>query len=521
MTKKNILLFVLIAILIALFLSGYSLSAQDKTQDQTRNIIKRYAVVMGANDGGKDRVKLRYAIADAKAMSQVLQDLGGVMEEDNLLLLEPDVKTFYTEIGKFLSKIEGERPEYSRVEVIFYYSGHSDEGNILLGDEKLSYEDFRQTIHSVPADVHIAILDSCLSGAFARFKGGKKKRPFLVDEAYDMKGYAFMTSSSATEASQESDLLGGSFFTHYLISGIRGAADLTQDGRVTLNEAYQFTFNETLAETTKTMGGPQHPYYDIEMSGTGDVVITDIRQGAAILVLEPEISGRIFIHDRKNSLVVELTKPAGRRIELGLEEGEYRVINLLEGQVFESRIKLLSGSDFRLGPGEFSKSDKKYTTPRGARSEQIQRETLLMKRSGVHLFGELNSKTMRSNDATYLLLGGGAGVTFGNVFSVGAAGYGKVNFTGGGPGLPGYGGFTFAYVLNPEKKLHWRITSFIGSGSAEGGSVFYIFEPGAEMILSISRIVRVQAGISLPITDLENNSGFNSLILNVGFQIGK
>jgi len=521
MTKKDILLLVLIAILIAVFFTRSTLYAQDKAQEPDRNIIKRYAVVMGANDGGKDRVKLRYAVADARAMSQVLQDLGGVMEEDNLLLLNPDVKTFYTETGKLLSRIEKERSEYSRVEVIFYYSGHSDEGNILLGDEKISYADFRQTITSVPADVHIGILDSCLSGAFARLKGGKKKKPFLVDEAYDMKGYAFMTSSSATEASQESDLLEGSFFTHYLISGIRGAADLTQDGRVTLNEAYQFTFNETLAETTKTMSGPQHPYYNIEMSGTGDVVITDIRQGTARLVLGPEISGRIFIHDRKNSLVVELTKPAGRPIELGLEEGEYRVINLLEGQVFESKVKLENGSEFRLGAEEFSKSDKKYTTPRGARSTQIQRETLLMKRPGTHLFGELNSKTMRSNGATYLLLGAGAGLTFGNVFAVGLAGYGKSNFAGGGPGLPGYGGFTFAYVINPEKKLHWRITAVIGSGSAEGGGVFYIFEPGAEIILSISGIVRIQAGISLPITDRENNSGFNSPILNVGFQFGK
>ncbi len=517
MTKKNIFLLALIAI----FFIGSTLYAGDKLQEPDRNIIKRYAVVMGANDGGKDRVRLRYAVADAKAMSQVLQDLGGVVEEDNLLLLDPDVKTFYTETGKLLSRIERARSEYSRIEVIFYYSGHSDEASILLGDEKISYEDFRQTINSIPADVHIAILDSCLSGAFARLKGGKRKKPFLVDEAYDMKGYAFMTSSSATEASQESDLLEGSFFTHYLISGIRGAADLTQDGRVTLSEAYQFTFNETLAETTKTMSGPQHPYYNIEMSGTGDVVITDIRQGAAILVLEPEISGRIFIHDRKNSLVVELTKPGGRRIELGLEEGEYRVINLLDGQVFESRIKLQNGSDFRLGPGEFSKSDKKYTTPRGARSAQIQRETLLMKKSGVHLFGELSSKTMRSNSATYLLLGGGAGLTFGNVFSCGLAAYGKTNEAGGGPGYPSHGVFTFAYVINPEKKLHWRITTQLGSGKAQSGFIYYIFEPGAEIILNLSNIVRIQAGISFPFTDNREKSGLNSLTLNVGFQIGK
>jgi hypothetical protein len=516
MSKRNIFLWLFIAV----FFIGSTLHAGENAQNQDKSVIKRFAVVMGANDGGKDRVRLRYAVSDAKAVSRVLDELGGVMEEDNLLLLNPDVKTFYTEMGKLLSRMEKARSEYSRVEVIFYYSGHSDEENILLGNEKISYEDFRQTINSMSADVHIAILDSCLSGAFARLKGGKKKKPFLLDEAYDMKGYAFMTSSSATEASQESDLIEGSFFTHYLISGIRGAADLTQDGRVTLNEAYQFTFNETLSETTKTMSGPQHPFYDIQMSGTGDVVISDIRKGSAILVLEPEISGRIFIHDSKNSLVVELTKPSGRKIELGLDEGEYRVINLLEGQVFESKIKLQNGSEFALNAEEFSKSDKKYTTPRGARSIQVQKETLLMKKSKVLLFGEFSSKTMSLNNATGLLLGVGAGLTFGNAFSFGIAGYGKSNFAGGSPGLPGYGGFTFAYAFNRDKRFHWRITALAGSGTSQLGTIFYIFEPGAEFIMNLSRIVRIQAGISIPLTDRQN-SGLNSLIINVGFQFGK
>lgn len=518
--KKTIFLWTFIVV----FSIGSHLYAGEKTQKPDDNLIKRYVVVMGANDGGKDRVRLRYAVSDAKAMSQVLEELGGVMEDDSLLLLNPDVRTFYTEIGKLQTRMEKARSEYGRVEIIFYYSGHSDEKSILLGREKISYEDFRQTISSMPADVRIAILDSCLSGAFTRLKGGKKTKPFLVDEAFDMKGYAFMTSSSATEASQESDLLEGSFFTHYLISGIRGAADLIPDGRVTLNEAYQFTFNETLAETTKTMSGPQHPYYDIEMSGTGDVVITDIRKGSATLVLEPGISGRIFIHDRKNSLVVELTKPLGRKIELGLEEGAYRVINILEGQVFESKIILESDSEFTLRAEEFLKSDKKYTTPRGARSLQVQRETLIKKKSKIHLFGELNSKTMRSNGATSLLLGGGGGFTFGNIFSFGVVGYGKSNFAGGGPGLPGYGGFTFAYVFKPEKKIHWRITSLVGSGVGSEVSgregIFYIFEPGAEIVLNLSPIVRIQAGITIPITD-RKDVGFNGPIINVGFQFGK
>ena len=59
-----------------------------------------------------------------------------------------------------------------------------------------------------------------------------------------------MTSSSENEAAQESERLRGSFFTHALLTGVRGAADASGDGKVTLGEAYQFAFNETLAQTT-------------------------------------------------------------------------------------------------------------------------------------------------------------------------------------------------------------------------------------------------------------------------------
>jgi hypothetical protein len=36
-----------------------------------------------------------------------------------------------------------------------------------------------------------------------------------------VQGYAFLTSSSETEAAQESERLGGSFFTHALVSALR------------------------------------------------------------------------------------------------------------------------------------------------------------------------------------------------------------------------------------------------------------------------------------------------------------
>ena len=154
----------------------------------------------------------------------------------------------------------------------------------------------------------MAILDSCSSGALTRAKGGARRPAFLFDATQDMSGHAFITSSSAAEAAQESDRIGASFFTHYLVSGLRGAADATGDGLVTLNEAYAYAFQETLASTENTQYGPQHPAYDISLTGSGDLVLTDLRAASAVLVIAEEVAGRLYVRDARGALVVELAK---------------------------------------------------------------------------------------------------------------------------------------------------------------------------------------------------------------------
>ena len=486
-------------------------------QSPEQAVIKRFLVSVGANSGGKERAPLRYAVNDAEAILQVFNELGGVDSEDTLYLKDPDVRTFFTEMGKLQAAIHKSREKYSRVEFIFYYSGHSDDQHILLGEEKISYKDLRETIENAASDVRIAILDSCASGAFTRIKGGRKRLPFLLDSAYDMRGYAALTSSSSSEASQESDLIKGSFFTHYLISGMRGGADMSQDGRVTLNEAYQFAFNETLAETTKTVSGPQHPHNHIQMTGTGDVVMSDIRKASAVLRLGEALFGRLFIHDKNDRLVVELTKTAGRKIELGLEEGSYRVINIPRDAVFESRIELKSGLDFELTPDHFTELDREYTTPRGDRELRVRRQAVLPEKSKTTFFADLMSRSTSIYGKYGLLMGGNFGVTFNSVLSVGAGGYGKVN---NDPGLPSYGGVSFAYVFKPNEKLHFRATALAGAGNSPSAGIFYILEPGVEVVLNLSQTVRFQFGLSLPLVD-KANSGLESPMFTLGFQFGK
>jgi hypothetical protein len=182
--------------------------------------VRRLALLVGVNDGGSGRLRLRYATTDAQSFSQVLGELGGVAPADRLLLLETGRAGLLEGFSRLGHLVESSRASgASRVEVLLYYSGHSDEEGLLLKGERLTYGELRRALEGVRADVRIAVLDSCASGAFARRKGGSPRPAFLVDAGNRVSGQAILTSSGEDEASQESDRVGGSFFTHHLVSG--------------------------------------------------------------------------------------------------------------------------------------------------------------------------------------------------------------------------------------------------------------------------------------------------------------
>ena len=73
-----------------------------------------------------------------------------------------------------------------------------------------------------------------------------------------MKGYAFITSSTQDESSQESDRLR---LVLYAVPGERAPRRERYFRRQQGDAfgAYQFAFNETLENTQATLGGVQHP----------------------------------------------------------------------------------------------------------------------------------------------------------------------------------------------------------------------------------------------------------------------
>ncbi|RPJ55739.1 MAG: caspase family protein [Acidobacteria bacterium] len=345
----------LLALLIAVFAHSFCSAAA----------VRRYAIVSGANRGGPSRPTLRYAVSDAEAFARLIEQLGGVKREDCKVLREPSLIDFGKALEALRADIKQSRAASERVEVLFYYSGHADDQGLLLAGTRFPYQKIREEMALLKADVNVAVLDACASGAITRQKGVIRQPAFLANSSADMKGYAFLTSSSENETAQESDRIRASFFTYYLISALRGAADSNADGKVSLNEAYDFSYNETLGRTAKTQGGPQHPAYDIQMSGTGELVLTDVRGVSSILVIPETLSGRVYILNTDRQLVTELFKTEGRKIALGMQSGNYSIYVDSGNDFLAASIKLAEKQTLVLDSGLFTSTKKEPSILRG------------------------------------------------------------------------------------------------------------------------------------------------------------
>ena len=165
--------------------------------------VQRFTLVIGANSGGADRPLLQYAVSDAERFARVLVDLGGVApgqrDRAEAAAAAGSARRARSAQPARRRRAPRRRRRPGGPKCSSYYSGHADEQGLLIGDDRYSYRTLRDRLDQIPADVRIAILDACASGAFTRLKGGRARPAFLVDESADMRGHAFLTSSAETE----------------------------------------------------------------------------------------------------------------------------------------------------------------------------------------------------------------------------------------------------------------------------------------------------------------------------------
>ena len=306
----------------------------------------RVAVVVGNNQGRDPARTLRYAEAEAGKLAALLRSAG---DFDNVITVKGARREVVEEaLAAARAQLNRARAEGKRTLFLFYYSGHGDQEALELGSSRLPLRDLRSYLEQLSgADVRVAFVDACQSGALTGVKGGRRAPGYEIHLADpgSVKGMAIVTSSTANELSQESDDLAGSFFTHNIMAGLRGAADTSHDGQVTLGEVYQFAFRRTLASTAASLVGGQHPTYDYRMSGAGDVILARTRPNDARLVFPRETGVTYTVVNRaRGEVIAELGSTSGEDVYLALPAGEYRVVRRVLASVSETTFSLAAGS---------------------------------------------------------------------------------------------------------------------------------------------------------------------------------
>lgn len=341
--------------------------------------IRRYVVVVGNNRGAPGEEPLRYATSDARKVGEVLTSLGSVPKENLVVFEDAPAHEVERAIIAINDRIRFEQDRGDEAVLLVYYSGHADAQALHMGSTRLELDRLRRLVRGSSATFRLLILDACRSGALTRTKGARRVAPFALglDEQLPGEGVVFMTASAAQEEAQESDELRGSFFTHYLVSGLRGAADADGDGFVSVGEAYEHAYAGTIRATSRSHFGTQHPHFQFDFRGQGKVTLTQLRVERSGAFVFPKHRGYVVFRGDESGAVVGEIGAADLRRTLLVESGTYFVRgrapdHLLEGTLQIAPLEIVRVDDRRLDRIEYARWVRKGdAAPRRTHGPQV------------------------------------------------------------------------------------------------------------------------------------------------------
>lgn len=251
-----------------------------------------YAVVIGINQYRDQNIPdLKFARADAEEFYNVLiHSEFGKISRNNIILLTDEqatMRNIKTAIGKEIRC----RAE-SKDSVIIFYAGHgapemdtdsnSDNMKKYLVPTEAELDNLQATgiamseiqmfLKRFVAKQVFFFIDSCYSG----IAGGRtfqsphfqtraiQKNDFLYNMGGE--GRFIMTACDVNEVSIEVPKLKHGLFSYYLIKGLKGFADRDKDGLVTIDELYDYIFENVKRDASK-FGGSMSPLKTGQVKG--------------------------------------------------------------------------------------------------------------------------------------------------------------------------------------------------------------------------------------------------------------
>jgi hypothetical protein len=349
------------AAILALLLAVASWPAQAAPRPEL-GPYRRFAIVIGSSYGAPDDVPLRFARKDAETVAQTLRELGGVRAADLTLLLDPRPEAVRRAFADVVGKLTAAP---GPALLVVYYSGHADGTALHLGPGTLPWSELAALVRGSPASLKVGIVDACQAGSLTAAKGLTVAPPLAVSPDVPT-GTALVVAASSVEAAQESLDLGGSVFTHYLISALRGGADADGDGLVTLAEAHAYATRHTQAATAAWAPQVQHPRFAFDLEGHGEVVLTDLSEGAARATFAAPLEGHVVVTERQSQgVLVEARKRAGQALTLALPAGRYQVHLRRHDAIFVAELELPWGGAVALDQASFSRHSYQEVAMKG------------------------------------------------------------------------------------------------------------------------------------------------------------
>jgi len=225
----------------------------------------KYALIIGNNQYYDPKLaQLKTPAADAQALAEVLKDQRIGSFDEVIPLVNKTEFQVSRAISTFLTN---KKPEDL---ILVYFSGHGvldDRGRLFLALKDTQTSLLKATaisssfivdeMDSCRSKRQILILDCCHSGAFGRgVKGGEQKA--VTETTFEGSGFGrvVLTASDSTQYALEGNQVIKqtelSLFTHFLLEGLKtGEADANNDGYISLDEWYDYTYSQVLSTTPR------------------------------------------------------------------------------------------------------------------------------------------------------------------------------------------------------------------------------------------------------------------------------
>jgi hypothetical protein len=339
--------------LLALGAAGWAGTAR------ARGVERHFALIVGYNGAPVDSAEgavqeLRYADDDALAFYRLENEVGA----DAIVLTIPDSDTrrrypqvadsvrppTKAELAAAIDTLNARMQQAARAgdtpALLFFYSGHGarthgDGGGdvgLTLADGILSRAEFHEAVlgRFRAAVVHL-VIDACYAEALVRPRDLEAQT--IAVEPAELAGLlsrnvsalypnvGLVVAGPSDAPAHEWDLYQAGVFSHEVISGLRGAADVNGDGRVEYSELAAFLAaanGEVVDPRARVRGVIQPPAAQARAA----LIELSPNPRPAWLVGIPASAGRLYVEDERGNRIVDGHAEVGFAMSLAVPAGE-------------------------------------------------------------------------------------------------------------------------------------------------------------------------------------------------------